>query len=262
MKTELSVLLDAIQAAGVAVEKIQKNDMVTSYKDNHSPLTEADLLANEILKNALLGNFPDDGWLSEETVDDLTRLKAKRVWIIDPIDGTKEFIKHVPEYAISVALVEKGVPIVSAVYNPATKELFYAIKGEGAWFNHEPMICKNTRETKLSILASRTELSEGRWNTFKNEHLIIEKGSIAYKLALIAKGDASATFSLTPKSEWDIAAGILLVQEAQGKVSDFYGKDILLNQESIRVEGIIAAHRDIYDEVYAITQQVQLMENR
>lgn len=259
MKTELNVLLDTIQEAGEGILAVQKKGITATYKENQSPLTEADLLANEILRKNLLGHFPNDGWLSEETIDDPARLSAKRVWIIDPIDGTKEFVRGIPEYAISVALVEMGIPVLSAIYNPATRELFHAVKNQGAWFNQQAMHCKEHADQQLSILASRTELSEGKWDDFKRQHHIIEKGSIAYKLALIARGDADATFSLTPKSEWDIAAGILLVQEAQGKVSDFYGKDILLNQKNIRVNGIIAAHQHLYPTIFSVTQQAQLI---
>src|SRR3990167_3155067 len=141
MSDEIKVLLRVIREAGDEVFRMQREGFEVARKTNNDLVTAADLKANDILKSALLGTFPDDGWLSEESVDDEKRLVKKRVWIVDPIDGTIEYAHGIPEYAVSVALVESGVPMLAAVYNPATKELYHAVKGQGAWLNGSRIYC-------------------------------------------------------------------------------------------------------------------------
>src|SRR3990167_2853842 len=125
MMREAEIIKEAVVKAGNRINQLANKHDITQ-KSNASPVTEADLAANQILKNHLLGYFPEYGWLSEESYDDLIRLKKNRVWIVDPLDGTKEFIHQRPEYVISVALVEHHIPIMAAIYNPVTKELFFA----------------------------------------------------------------------------------------------------------------------------------------
>lgn len=252
LMNELNILKSAILQAGHAIKEIQRTGYDTTTKQNSDPLTTADLLANQILKDQITSAFPNDGWLSEETVDNPDRLNCKRVWIVDPIDGTKEFIKNIPEYAISVALVENHLPILAAIYNPLTDELFHAEIGKGLWLNDQPVRCSLPNSEKLIILASRTEFEKGAWEPFMGECEIKPIGSIAYKLALLAAGKAHATFSLGPKSEWDIAAGVLLVQEGGGLVTDKYKKSFVFNQPSILVNSIVATTRDCHERVHAL----------
>lgn len=249
MNKELQVLLAAMRAAGQSILDLQHAGFSVMQKANKDIVTQADLAANEILKNALLNAFPTDGWLSEETQDEPARLNANRVWIVDPIDGTKEFAQHIPEYAISVALVEKGEPILSAVLNPATAELFHAVKGQGAYLNEKPISCSNEMRVRPILLASRSEDLRGEWEVFKAEYEVRIVGSIAYKLALIAAGKADGTFSLGPKSEWDIAAGVLLVAEAKGQVSDQHQKKFIFNNKNVVVDGIIASTPRLYPNI-------------
>lgn len=254
MQNEIERLLAAIKEAGVAIKNMQQTGFETSYKEQDDPLTSADLLANTILKKRLHDAFPQDGWLSEETADDLSRLQHARVWIVDPIDGTREFVKGIPEYALSVALVERGLPILSAVYNPCTDELFHAVKDQGAWLNGETMRCHAGAEESMTILASRTEMAAGKWETFMAHNQVKAIGSIAYKLGLVAAGKADATFSLGPKHEWDIAAGVLLVQEAGGTVKDKYRKEFIFNQENALVNSVVATAGGVYEK---IQQQIE-----
>lgn len=238
---EMNALLAAIREAGTSISRLFKTDIKTTHKENNDPLTEADILSNTILQKHLLKAFPQYGWLSEETVDNQDRLKCERVWVVDPIDGTKEFVQGIPEYAISAALVENGKPILGAVYNPMTQELFYAMKDQGAWLNRSTIQCNCPYQGKLKLLASRTEIDKGEWSNFVKKTEVRAIGSIAYKLALIASGAAHSTFSLGPKSEWDIAAGVLLIQEAGGIVTDKSEQPFVFNQPNVRVNGIIAS---------------------
>lgn len=256
LTNESQILLSAIQQAGDAIALLQKQGFTTTLKANNDPLTEADLLANHILKQQLLGSFPQDGWLSEETADDATRLNCKRVWVVDPIDGTKEFVKGIPEFAVSVALVEDGVPILAAVLNPMTHELFHASRGQGAYLNGSPIHCDLPYTGMLTILASRTEMANGDWDSFSKDNDIRVVGSIAYKLALVAAGKAHATFSLGPKNEWDIAAGTLLVQEAGGVVTDKHKKLIKFNQPVTLVNSIIATSLATHERIHQLSSHI------
>lgn len=254
MSNEASILKQAALEAGAAILKLQETGFSVSRKENNDLLTQADLLANDIIKKHLSAAFPEDGWLSEESVDDEARLQARRVWVVDPIDGTREYALGVPEYAISVALVEEGKPTVACVFNPASNEYFHAEVGKGAWLWDERIHCSGAAPQKLTLLASRSETKRGEWDRFAKIHEVQVVGSIAYKLALIAAGRADATFSLGPKSEWDIAAGVLLVQEAGGVVTDQAQLAFIFNQAKVLVNGIVASSQSAHDNVFRLIE--------
>lgn len=255
MHKELSTLLLAIQNAGDAILQIQPHELDISKKANNEIVTKADLLANDILKAHLLSEFPEDAWLSEETIDDASRLSSSRVWVVDPIDGTKEFALGLPEYAISVALIEHHEPVLAAVYNPATQELFHAVANLGTW--QGTTRCQCLYQPAPQVLASRTEYDRGQWEKYNGLFEIKKIGSIAYKLALVASGAACATFSIGNKNEWDIAAGVLLVKEAGGVVLDNRKQTILFNQQNLLVDGIFAASANNFEQIYtAVRGQV------
>lgn len=256
MKNAHATLLKAVKLAGKAINELQSDPRLVAMKQGDDPLSEADLVANQTLKEILLGNQSQNtGWLSEETADDFNRLNCKYVWVVDPIDGTREFMQRIPEYAISVALIENEQPVLAAVFNPATNELFHAIKGEGAWLNEQLIHCNFPHHEQLTILASRSEFKHGSWQPYIGHHQVKPIGSIAYKLALVAAGRAHATFSLGPKSEWDIAAGVLLIEEAGGKVVNKDEQPFRFNQQHVRVNGIIAASQETYPLVTGLIHQ-------
>jgi len=252
MNKELSILLPAMRAAGSAVLHLQKTGFGVERKANNDLVTEADLLVNDMIMTKLAENFPDDGCLSEESKDHPARLSKQRVWIIDPIDGTIEFANGVPEYAISIALVENSQPILAAIYNPATEEMFHAIKNHGAWLNDQPLACIKEPAQDFLLLASRSEYKRGEWSRYEKQHRIQQIGSIAYKMALVAAGRAHATFSLGPKNEWDVAAGTLLVTEAGGLVSDKYQQPLLFNQSQVLLNSVIATAASCHAQIFAL----------
>jgi myo-inositol-1(or 4)-monophosphatase len=238
---ELQVLESAIRDAGRAVMRIRAEGFETRMKGRGNPVTAADLEANRILKEKLLGAFPGDGWLSEETRDDRERLARRRVWIVDPIDGTKEFVSGLPEFAVSVALVEEGRPLAGALLNPAEGALIIGARGLGVRRDGRPVRAERPPGERLEILASRTEVGRGEFKTFERDATVRPIGSIAWKLGLVACGDGDATFSLGPKNEWDIAAGVALVLEAGGSATDRHGAEISFNRPVTLVPGIVAA---------------------
>lgn len=257
MDHELSILYQAVRAAGDAIFTIQHAGLSITFKSHNEIVTEADVAANEILRAQLIQHFPSYGWLSEESEEDARRLTCHRTWVVDPIDGTIEFARGIPEYAISVALVERGVPIVAMILNPATNECFHAVSGKGAYLNNTLIHCRSKPKSEMLLLASRSEYQRGAWDAFKLNHIVQPMGSIAYKLGLVAAGRAQATFSLGAKNEWDIAAGALIVSEAGGKVTDSQQQTIVFNQPTVLVNGIVAAAAENHAQICEIIHSTQ-----
>ena len=199
---ELEVAVDAARQAGQVVREVYERPFEVQQKSHDNPVTEADLRANECIHAAVIGAFPDDGWLSEETRDSHERLDRRRVWIVDPLDGTKEFTQHIPEFCICIALVHDREPVLGVSYNPVTDELFAAARGHGLRVNGVAARCTTNGDVASArVLASRSEDKRGEWDPYKSLMQVELTGSVAFKLALIAAGRADGTFSLTPKHE-------------------------------------------------------------
>ncbi|HKN87097.1 MAG TPA: 3'(2'),5'-bisphosphate nucleotidase CysQ [Nitrospiraceae bacterium] len=253
MHQELDVLRAAVRQAGQQALKLAVEGFETHIKKDRSPVTTADLAVNQILRERLLTAFPHDAWLSEETPDDPRRLENTRVWVIDPIDGTKYFMRGVPQYAISVALVESHHPVVSAVFNPATDELFSAVRGMGAWLNGQPIHVTAARNGRPVIFVNPPALERGVFRAIEAAAECRPMGSIAYTLALVAAGRADATLNVDGLNEWDVAGGVLLIEEAGGAVMDRNGSPLSFNQAKTTIRGILAADTDLLNRLLTFT---------
>jgi len=255
MNSDLKLAKEAALEAGGLILNYYKADYEIKDKGYHNPVTTADNAADSRLKEILTSVKPDYGWLSEETVDSPARLTKKRAWVVDPLDGTKEFIEGVPHFVVSVGLVENGTPIVGVLYNPVTGETFTAAQGEGAKLNGEPIQCVTKDNVgDMVILNSRSETRLGLWEPFVGAFGELRAiGSVAYKLGLTAAGKADIFASLRPKNEWDICAGNCIINEAGGKLIDLKGNDISFNQKRTLVEhGLIAGDIDAVDKTFDI----------
>jgi len=249
---ELSIIHSAVREAGHRVLQLAKDGFETHIKADQSPVTTADLEVDQLLKGILLNSFPEDGWLSEETPDDGKRLDHTRVWVLDPIDGTTYFSKGIPQYAISLALVEKDRPTIAVIYNPATDEFFLAVRGQGATLNNGPIQVRSTPFDKLTILVNPNALKRKSFRRLGEEANCQPMGSIAYTLALVAAGRADATLQLGTQNEWDVAAGVLLVQEAGGSAVDKNCHAIQFNKPIPSVPGLIATRSDAQADVHKL----------
>jgi myo-inositol-1(or 4)-monophosphatase len=255
---ELDLAIEAAREAGAIIRSLYGTGVPAVEKGDRgdSPLTAADTLANDALRREIAAAFPDDGWLSEESQDTARRLGKRRVWIVDPLDGTKEFLRTIPELAVCVALVEDGVPIVGVTYNPIREEMFAAARGLGAECNGAPIRVSEVTELRDAVLlASRSETERGEWDGFHGRFRIEACGSVAYKLARIAAGQADATFSLTPKNEWDICSSACVVECAGGRMTDLTGQPLRYNRANPRLEGLVASNGLLHDQLLEVVRR-------
>lgn len=250
MDRMLTTIIGATRDAGQEILSFYHHEFSVRDKSPDNPVTEADVASDRLLKERLALSFPDTGWLSEETADNPDRLQHNVCWIVDPLDGTKEFIKGIPEFAVSIALVEDGKPRLGVVYNPVTGELFHALRGKGSFLNNQRIrVSRQTIMKEAKVEASRSERNRGEFESFEDSVSVRTMGSIAYKLARLAAGYSDATWSRGPKNEWDICAGLLMVEEAGGRCVDLDFNPIRFNQPYPKVNGIIATNGLLHPKI-------------
>lgn len=248
----LAETVKAAQEAGRAIMSYYLDSYSVEEKAPDNPVTDADLAADTLLREELTNLLPEAGWLSEETIDDPQRIEKELCWVVDPLDGTKEFVTGIPEFAVSIGLVERGKPLLAVIFNPATNELFHAFRGNGSKYNgarSRVSTCKRLADAKID--ASRSERGRGEFAPFESLVDVRTMGSIAYKLARVSAGIADATWSRGPKNEWDICAGVLLIQEAGGCCVDLDDEAISFNKVYPKVNGIIADNGRLHKQVMA-----------
>ena len=240
----------ARNAGKILMKYYQSDNKEVKMKGVDNPVTIADNEADQYLCDFLTGEFPNDGWLSEETVDTDERLNKDRVWIVDPLDGTKEFIEGIPHFSVSIGLVYNSEPVVGVIYNPATDEMFSCQKGKGVYLNGNKVIAsKKNLLIDSKITVSRSELKRNEWEPYKNNFKSIDPiGSVAYKLALVSAGKYDIFATVAPKNEWDICAGDCLISEAGGVFKTINDKKIIYNQKKTLVTDTIIATNSILFE--------------
>jgi myo-inositol-1(or 4)-monophosphatase len=258
---DFRLLKTAVEDAGKLAHSYfrQEQDLAVRRKHDGTEVSEADFAVDDALKSTLLGGRPNYGWLSEETEDDPNRLEQRFVWMVDPIDGTNAFLRHVPEWTISAALVQEGKPVLGAVYNPATAEFFHAIRDGGAFLNDAPIKVSGRSDLEGALFIASGGLFKKRiwkepWPGVESRWV----NSVAYRLALVAAGRADATVSLSAKCDWDLAAGVLIVEEAGGIVTDHHGHAFRFNLPNPRFPSLIAAPPLLHAKLIERTSRVDL----
>ena len=240
-KIDIEVVKEIAIKAGKEIMSVYEKDFSVEYKDDKSPLTEADTLSNEVICLALKELFPEIPIMSEENkqTDFSERKNWEYYWCIDPIDGTKEFIKKNGEFTVNIALINNGIPVLGVVYAPAINDIYFAKKGEGAFKNGEklPLQVNKNPEEKLFVVASKSHLSKETQDFIDNlDTKTIEqvsKGS-SLKLCMVAEGVADIYPRIAPTMEWDTAAADAVVRES-GKMTYIFDtkEPVIYNKENL-----------------------------
>ncbi len=248
---DLTRIRKALEAAARVLGAFTPGAVAAKRKAGGSPVTEADHAVDRTLRKMLPGD--GEGWLSEETVDDAVRLGRSRVWVVDPLDGTKEFVLGLPEWSVSIGLVEDGEPVAGGILNPATDQLLLGAPGLGVTLNGEPVSLSQRGDLEGAlVLASRSEVDRGEWERFAGAPFTVKAmGSVAYKLACVAGGLADATWTLVPKNEWDVAAGVALVRAAGGEICTSGGERPRFNRADTLLPGLVATTPRLASQVLA-----------
>jgi len=253
---ELEVAKAAALKAGQAILDVWSRDFKSVEKDGgKGPLTEADLAANDILIQAITAAFPDDAILSEETVDTPERLSNRRCWIIDPLDGTREFTLKIPEFCVSVGFVVDGEAVVGVLYNPATNELIAGEVGVGTTINGAGAAVTNHSDVQGGrFLVSRSEHKKGWFDDWNADADLVPMGSVAWKFGLVSVGRAEASFTPKPRNEWDLCGGVACILAAGGQATDGKGIPYRFNRPDPLHIGVCGTNGAIHDAILKMIQ--------
>lgn len=249
--TDLPLLVEAARAAGaVAMRYAGETARSWDKPGGLGPVTEADIAVNDTLADALRPARPGYGWLSEETEDTPARLSARRVFIIDPIDGTRSFMDGSGAWAHSLAVAEGGVVTAAVVYLPRMDKLYAAAAGQGATKNGAPLrAATRSRLTGASVLSAKPSYAPQHWRGAAPDVIRVYRPSLAYRLSLVAEGRFDAMFTLRPTWEWDVAAGELILREAGAAVTTRAGAALRFNNATPQVDGVVAANPALHARI-------------
>lgn len=247
---DLDLLIGAAEAAGAVAKGFWRKDPKFWEKAPGDPVGEADLAANTVLRERLCAARPDYGWMSEEDADTPERRAAERVFVVDPIDGTKSYLKGEENWGVAAAVVEKGAVTAGVFVMPAKGVTYAASLGEGATRNGVPMAIRPPAAIP-DVLTAKASFRAEHWNGPVPDMDRAFRPSLVYRFALVAEGRFDMTLTLREAWEWDIAAGAILVTEACGKAVDRRGAPLVFNSPDRRVDGAIAAPVDLVDATVA-----------
>ncbi|WP_244995690.1 3'(2'),5'-bisphosphate nucleotidase CysQ [Pseudooceanicola nitratireducens] len=250
---DLALLVDAAREAGAVAQQFTGATARRWDKpDDQGPVTEADLAVNDVLLRQLRDARPGYGWLSEESEDSGARLTCDRVFIVDPIDGTRSFIDGNDTWAHSLAIAERGRVVAAVVYLPVKGMLYAAADGGGAWLNDAPIrVSGRDRLTGASVLAAKPNYDKRHWPGGVPDVARHYRPSLAYRLSLVAEGAFDAMLTFRDSWEWDIAAGDLILREAGAVTSDREGRVLAFNNAHPQVGGVVAAGPVLHDGLMA-----------
>lgn len=263
MSGELQEIINLVREAGEKVLEIYQDETKVHRKKDKTPVTEADLISEKIILSAL--REYGYGILSEEKEDTSSRLKEDKIWIVDPLDGTQDFLQKTDDFSIMVGLAREGKSVLGVVYKPVGDKVYFAQEGKGAFLKEpdEPL-----RKLKVSgtfslpdahFVFSRSHIGKLEKEFIRNSKTkgVTCMGSTGLKLGFIAEGKADGYFTISNKtSQWDICAPEIILREAGGKVTNKRGKEFTYNRREVRnLQGIVASNRVIHEKIIEKLQQ-------
>ena len=239
---DLDLLREAAHEGGRLALSLQEGDLRIRSKAGGSPVTDADLAVDELIKRRLRTARPDYGWLSEETADNAERLGGGRLFMVDPIDGTAAYMKGRPWWSVSVAVVEDGVALCGVIYAGGLEETYEARRGGGAWLNGAPIRASACADLEsCAMLSPKGAFTDWSWDEPWPQMRVENRNSIALRMGLVAAGAFDAAVALSSKSDWDLAAGMVIAEEAGAVVSDHLGRILMLNTPSATHPSLVCA---------------------
>ena len=248
---DAALLTETVREAGALARSMFRTELKKWIKGASSPVSEADIAVNDLLEARLRAATPSYGWLSEESADDASRLSKALVWVVDPIDGTRNYLGGHDDWCVSVALVEHGAPVLAAVYAPTSEEFFFAMRGRGTTLNGVPVRATPGDEFDFTRVAGPKPQVERLKPSLGVSKLHPRIGSLALRLCRVAHGALDAAFAGGNSHDWDLAAADLIVQEADGSMTALKGDAILYNREDVTHGVLVAAGRDRHADIGA-----------
>ncbi|HZS46273.1 MAG TPA: 3'(2'),5'-bisphosphate nucleotidase CysQ [Blastocatellia bacterium] len=271
MERELETACRLAREAGKLILKFYYNDGThVEWKTPTEPVTLADKAANRFIVDSLRHEFPDDGILAEESPDTEGRLHCSRVWVIDPLDGTKEYIKRNGEFSVMIGLAIDGEPVVGAVYQPTTDILYYASKGNGSFVvkdgaTNRAMVSAIEDPAEMCLIVSRSHKDPYIEEIRNRLGITREKrsGSVGLKVGQIIEQDCDLYIHISNKTrQWDACAPDIILREAGGKFTDLSGQPFVYNRpDSRNLNGLVASNGAIHDEIIDVAQEVIVLSN-
>jgi myo-inositol-1(or 4)-monophosphatase len=248
---DAKLLQATVREAGSLALSLFGTELKNWIKGASSPVSEADIAVNDLLESRLRSATSDYGWLSEESADDETRLERSLVWIVDPIDGTRNYLAGKADWCVSVALVEDAAPVLAAVFAPASDEFFFAARGAGTTLNGITVSARPGTAIDFARMAGPKPLVERLKASAGDIAIHPRIGSLALRLCRVAEGRLDAAFAGGQSRDWDLAAANLIVQEANGKMTALSGDPILYNRREVTHGVLVAAGRDRHASIVA-----------
>lgn len=261
---DLTIMRSAAREAGKLALKFrtQPGGPESWIKVGDSPVTEADIAVNALLRERLMRARPGYGWLSEETADEARSRQMRRVWVVDPIDGTRAYMREGdPHWCIGICLVEEGVPVAGVIYAPDHDEMYEASRGNGAFLNDQPIkVSEQADEDGARLITNRSLVEHEGWPEPWPDVVVSDPkpNATLYRMALVAAGFWDGTLALARKSDWDLASGAVLVSEAGGLVSTHIGETLRFNRQVPAQRSMVAAGKALHPLLVERVKHVDL----
>jgi myo-inositol-1(or 4)-monophosphatase len=242
MSSDLDLIVQAAKDAAVIALDLRAKGLTVNHKDEGSPVTNGDLAVDALLTERLRAARPDYGWLSEETPDDTARLTKKRIFLVDPIDGTSAYVKGRDWWTVCIGIVEDGHPIAGVVIAPSLGEVYTAEKGQGAQLNGKPIHVSDRADLAgCTMMGDPQMFADPRWPEPWPEMTIEARNSVAYRMCLVASGAFDACLAPSPKNDWDMGAADIIVTEAGGLATDIKARPFVYNRQNPSQWGLVCA---------------------